>query len=184
MHVHHVGYRIRGFYRLAQFGHCWEMTPKDARHRLTILHFFARQGLAATCEAFGISRRTLYRWKRAFTQATGDPQALAARSSAPRRRRQTLWPPALSQEIRRLRTIYPNLGKAKLQVLLRPWCTQQGLALPKCLHHRPPDRPRPRQDAPRPGPPGSPGPLETPGSAPQNPPAPPSPLRALAGGCL
>ena len=130
MHVHHVGYRIRGFYRLAQFGHCWEMTPKDARHRLTILHFFARQGLAATCEAFGVSRRTLYRWKRAFTQATGDPQALAARSSAPRRRRQTLWPPALSQEIRRLRTIYPNLGKAKLQVLLRPWCTQQGLALP------------------------------------------------------
>ena len=29
-----------------------------------------------------------------------------------------------------MRTIYPNLGKAKLQVLLRPWCAQQGLALP------------------------------------------------------
>ena len=58
-------------------------------------------GQAATCDAFGVSRRTLYR-----------------------------WPPALSQEIRRLRTTYPNLGQAKLPVLLRPWGAQQNLALP------------------------------------------------------
>ena len=120
MHVHHVGFRIKGFYRLAQFGHRWEMTPNDAQHRLTILQFFARYGQAATCEAFGVSRRTLYRWKQTFTQADGQPAALAARSSAPCRRRQSMWPPALSQEIRRLRTTYPNLGKAKLHVLLRP----------------------------------------------------------------
>ena len=106
------------------------MTPKDAQHRLTILQFFARYGQAATCEAFGVSRRTLYRWKQTFTQADGQPAALAARSSAPCRRRQSMWPPALSQEIRRLRTTYPNLGKAKLHVLLRPWCAQQNLALP------------------------------------------------------
>ena len=130
MHVHHVGFRIKGFYRLAQFGHRWEMTPNDAQHRLTILQFFARYGQAATCEAFGVSRRTLYRWKQTFTQADGQPAALAARSSAPCRRRQSMWPPALSQEIRRLRTTYPNLGKAKLHVLLRPWCAQQNLALP------------------------------------------------------
>ena len=77
---------IRGFYRLAYFGHRWEMTPNNAHHRLKILHFFARHGLTATCEAFGVSRRTLYRWKRALTQAAGDPQALAAHSSAPHRR--------------------------------------------------------------------------------------------------
>ena len=118
MQVQHVGFRIRGFYRLAQVGHCGEMTTKDAQHRLTILQFFASHGLAATSEAFGVSRRTLYRWQRALTQAGGDPQALAARSSAPHRRRQATWPPALSQEIRRVRTRYPNFGKAKLQVLL------------------------------------------------------------------
>ena len=130
MQVHHVGFRIRGFYRLAQFGHRWSMTTQDAQHRLQILQFFARHGPAATCEAFGISRRTLYRWKQTFTQAGGNPAALAARSSAPWRRRQSTWPHALIQEIRRLRTTFPNLGKVKLQVLLRPWCTQQGLALP------------------------------------------------------
>ena len=130
MHVHRVGFRIKGLYRLAQFGHRWEMTPNDAQHRLKILQFFTRYGQAATCEAFGVSRRTLYRWKQTFTQADGDPRALAAHSSAPRRRRQSIWPPALLPEIRRLRTTYPNLGKAKLHVLLHPWCQEHGLALP------------------------------------------------------
>ena len=67
MHVHHVSFRIKGFYRLAQFGHRWEMTPNDAQHRLKILQFFTRYGQAATCEAFGVSRRTLYRWQQTFT---------------------------------------------------------------------------------------------------------------------
>ena len=44
MQIHHVGYRIRGFYRVAHLGHCWEMTPNDAQPRLTILDFFARHG--------------------------------------------------------------------------------------------------------------------------------------------
>ncbi len=57
------------------------MIPHDVHHRLQILQFFARHGVAATGEAFGVSRRTLYRWKRGLTQAGGDPQALAARSS-------------------------------------------------------------------------------------------------------
>ena len=170
MHVHHVGFRIKGFYRLAQFGHRWEMTPNDAQHRLTILQFFARYGQAATGEAFGVSRRTLYRWKQTFTQADGDPRALAARSSAPCRRRQSMWPPALSQEIRRLRTTYPNLGQAKLPVLLRPWCAQQNLALPSVSHTWAPHRPSARQAAARPQPSGRPWPPQTRGPAPQSPP--------------
>ena len=59
MRIHHVGSRIRGFYRLAHLGHPGAMIPQDARHRLKILHFFARHGLAATCEAFEVSRRML-----------------------------------------------------------------------------------------------------------------------------
>ncbi len=130
MQIHHVGFRIRGFYRLAQFRPRGDMIPHEAQHRFTILQFWARHGLVATREAFGVSRRTLYRWQRTLTQAGGEPHALAARSRAPHRRRQARWPPALSQEIRRLRTTYPNLGKAKLHVLLQPWCTQQGRPLP------------------------------------------------------
>ncbi len=44
--------------------------------------------------------------------------------------RQASWPPALSHELRSLRTPSPNRGQAKLQVLLRPWGAQPGRALP------------------------------------------------------
>ena len=128
--IHHVGDRLKGVPRLAQIGHLWDLPPNDAQHRLKILQCFARYGLAATREAFGVSRRTLYRWRLALQPAGGHPAALAARSSAPHRRRQASWPPALSQELRRRRTRYPNLGKAKLPGLVRPWCAQQGVPLP------------------------------------------------------
>ena len=59
MQIHHVGYRIRGFYRVAALGHLWEMPPKEPRRRLEIPRFFDKHGLAATCDAFGMSRRTL-----------------------------------------------------------------------------------------------------------------------------
>jgi len=60
MQVQHIGYRIRGFYRVAALGYLWEMTPKDAQRRFEILRFFDKHGLAATRDAFGVSRRTLY----------------------------------------------------------------------------------------------------------------------------
>ncbi len=56
MRIHQIGFRIRGFYHLAQTGHRWDMIPKDSQHRFNILQFFARHGLAATAEAFGVSR--------------------------------------------------------------------------------------------------------------------------------
>ena len=58
MHVHHIGFRLKGFNRRAQVGHAWERTPKEAQHRLTILQVWARYGQAATGEACGVSRRT------------------------------------------------------------------------------------------------------------------------------
>jgi transposase InsO family protein len=130
MQVHHVGYRIRGFYRVAKLWHLWEMTPKDAQRRLQILRFWDRHGLQATRDAFGVSRRTLYRWKKALRDQGGNPAALAARPSAPERRRTPKTDPRLVAEIRRRRSLYPNLGKEKLHVLLAPWCQEKGIALP------------------------------------------------------
>jgi transposase InsO family protein len=130
MRVQHIGYQIRGFYRLAEFGQVWAMTPKDAQHRIRILRFLDKHGLAATVDAFGVSPRTLYRWKAALKAQGGNPTALAARSSAPKRRRQPETDPQLVAEIRRLRTLHPNLGKAKLHVLLASWCEARGISLP------------------------------------------------------
>jgi hypothetical protein len=61
MQVKHIGYGIRGFYLVAHLGHLWEMIPKDAQSRLDILKFWDKHGLEATRDAFGVSRRTLFR---------------------------------------------------------------------------------------------------------------------------
>ena len=130
MQVQGIGYGIRGFYRVAKLGHLWEMTPKDAQRRLEILRFWDKHGLEATRDAFGVSRRTLYRWKQALRGAGGNPAALAAKSCAPKRKRTAQTDPRLVAEMRRLRTCYPNLGKEKLHVLLAPWCEAHGIRLP------------------------------------------------------
>jgi hypothetical protein len=48
MQVHHVGHKIRGFYRVADYALRWGMIAKDAQRRLEILGFWRRHGVAAT----------------------------------------------------------------------------------------------------------------------------------------
>ena len=130
MQIHYTGYRIRGFYRVAHLGHVWGMTSKHAQHRLAILAFSDRHGKIAASEAFQVSIRTLYRWCQTLNRHAGNAAALTPKSCVPHRRRRPTTSPALSQQIRQLRRQYPNLGKAKLHVLLRDWCAQQRLPLP------------------------------------------------------
>ena len=130
MQIQHVGYRIRGCYRVAALGHLWEMIPKDAQERLRMLQFWGKHGRVATRDAFGVSRRTLYRWKAELRVQGGNPAARAAQSCAPKRRRTSRVDPRLVAEIRRLRIQHPNIGKAKLRVLLEPWCMEHRLAVP------------------------------------------------------
>ena len=69
-------------------------------------------------------------YRAALRQAGGNPTALVPRSSAPRTRRAPHWPTALVEQIRHLRTEYPNLGKAKVHALLADWCRQHAIPLP------------------------------------------------------
>lgn len=130
MQYQHIGYRIRGFYRVADYALRWGMLNETAQHRLRVLTFFKTHGLQATQDAFQVSRRTLYRWKTLFRKAAQNPAALTPKSSAPHRRRKRRWPAAVMNELRRLRQAHPNLGKAKLAVLLKPFCLTQGLQTP------------------------------------------------------
>lgn len=130
MQVQRVGYRVKGFYGLADYALRWGMVHKDAAARLKILRFFERHGLEATLEAFGVSRRTLYLWKASLRAEDGNVAALVPRSTAPVGRRRRSWPAAIVTEIQRLRQAHPNLGKEKLQALLRPWCAHRQLTCP------------------------------------------------------
>lgn len=165
MRLRYVGYKIRGFYRLADYALRWGMIAKSAQRRLEILGFWQRHGLAATQEAFGVSRRTLFGWRAQLRQQGGNPAALVPRSTAPKQRRQRQWPAPIVAEIRRRRTAHPNLGKEKLHLLLQAFAAQHQLPCPSPrtigrLIADAPDQMRTRPH--RYGAPGKPKPLRPP----------------------
>src|SRR5213594_4287060 len=111
MQVKVIGHRVRGFYRLADYALRWGMIAPDAQKRLAILDFWHRHGVAAASEAFKVSRRTLFLWRAKLHAEGGNVAALVPGSTAPKRRRHRQWPAPLIAEIRRLRTLHPNLAK-------------------------------------------------------------------------
>jgi len=99
---------------LAKLGQLWDMIPEEAQYRLKVLRFWKKYGLEATREAFGVSRRTLYRWQAKLKAARGDPIALMPQKPVPRRKRRSHWPGEVIKRIRCLREKYHNLGKARI----------------------------------------------------------------------
>ncbi len=106
------------------------MTTKEANERYKILKFFEKYGLDATVEAFNVSRRTLYRWRAILTSNHNIPNALTPKSTKPKGKRTSTIPTQIVDEIKRLREYYPNIGKAKLHILLQPWCKNNYLPIP------------------------------------------------------
>ncbi len=125
--------KIRGFKGLVS---AWEamlrlgMVTKETEEKVRILLFWKKHGLEAALDAFPVKRRTLFAWKKKLKEADGNIAALAPKSRAPQRRRKRLWDARILDEIRRLRTEHPNLGKEKLQPLLREFCVEEQLACP------------------------------------------------------
>lgn len=106
------------------------MISPDANERYRIVCFWEKHGLAATCEAFKVSRRTLYGWRSRLHAGGGKPAACAPASTRPHRLRKRCWPASLVAQIRRLRQQHPNLGKEKLHPFVAHWCRQNALRCP------------------------------------------------------
>src|SRR5512136_551547 len=107
------------------------MVSEKAQYRHRVLRFWESYGVEATMEAFGVKRRTLYHWRKQLREGGENPEALNEKSRAPRGRRKRIWPKAIVEEIRRLRTVHPNLGKEKLYRFVKAFCEQTGLECPK-----------------------------------------------------
>ena len=130
MQTRWIGYRVKGFIAVADRALYWDMICKTAEQRYKILLFWRRHGLAATQEAYGVARRTLYAWRAQLTAGGGKPHGLTPRSTRPTKVRQRQWPTALIAEIRRWRGLHPNLGKEKLAPFIERFCQIQRLAVP------------------------------------------------------
>ena len=94
------------------------MISQHAQQRARILTFWHNHGLLATTEAFGVSRRTLYRWQRELREKQGKLDALNKKSTAPKERRKRVVEPWITKRIIELRINHPRLGKEKLHALL------------------------------------------------------------------
>ena len=121
---------IRGYARFKRFGYLLEMETKEANERYKIVQFFDKYGLEATKEAFGVSRRTIYRWKAVLKENNYQKSSLNLKSTKPINTREPATPKIVVDEIRRLRECYPNIGKAKLHALLTIWCQEKKLHIP------------------------------------------------------
>jgi transposase InsO family protein len=107
------------------------MITEKARYKYRVLAFWQKHGREAVQDAFGVKIRTLHNWKKKLKDGGSKPEALNERSKAPRTRRKRIWNILILNEIRRLRTDHPNLGKEKLLPELKEYCTLHGLKCPQ-----------------------------------------------------
>lgn len=126
---HSSGYRVQAvvpqWWTRTMVTHAVAAWSTDAVARHRMVRFSSRYGVALAAEAFGVTTRTVIRWRKRFRDQ--GMQGLERRRSAPRRRRQRTWTPGMIQAVRdvRLSEAGRGRGKAILQLLL----AAQGMVL-------------------------------------------------------
>ena len=108
---------LSGWERTVRFRHM--RNQPEVERRAKILTFWQNHGTQATRDAFGVSRRTLYRWQATLLKEQGKLNALDPKSTAPHGRRRRMYPPGFTERVMTLRTEHPRLGKEKLTAILK-----------------------------------------------------------------
>ncbi|MBC7238594.1 MAG: transposase, partial [Chloroflexi bacterium] len=98
-----------------------------AKFRLEVINFYNKYGLAATIDAYGVSRATIFRWKKKLKDSKGDISSLIPKSKAPKNKRKMETPPEVIEFISRIRKEHPRLGKEKIKPLLDEYCKKIGV---------------------------------------------------------
>jgi putative transposase len=106
----------KGFYRLSKNAPP-ELSQKEFDRLRALTIYGETKDAKLVCQAFGISRATLYRWLKRFDPK--DLTSLKEQSRRPRRVRRPLWSRELIGAIKELREAYSRWGKDKLVVLVR-----------------------------------------------------------------
>ena len=94
------------------------MITNEAKRRARALTFWEKHGDTATKDAYGVSTRTLYRWKKALRKSGGKLEGLNPKSRRPISARRRMIPNEVERAIIEMRTKYPRMGKDMMTPLL------------------------------------------------------------------
>jgi preprotein translocase subunit Sss1 len=100
---------------------------KEGKYRLKILEFFEQYGLSATKSAFGVSKATLYRWRKMYLDMQKNPLALIPKSREPKHKRVMRTNPKIIEFIRQTRKEHYRLSKWKIKPLLDEFCLRNNI---------------------------------------------------------
>ena len=95
-----------------------DMITQEAQRRARILTFWRTHGLAATKEAFQVSKPTLHRWQKMLDDADGNIESLNPGSRAPKNKRKRVIPQPVEDLILKERQM-EQIGKDKLATLIK-----------------------------------------------------------------
>ncbi|MBP7966888.1 integrase core domain-containing protein [Candidatus Woesebacteria bacterium] len=100
---------------------------KTAQIRKDILTFHQNHGTPATIDAYGISKASLYRWKKALQDNEGRLDSLVPLSKTPHKKRTMITHYKVISFIKKLREKRPRLGKEKIKPLLDEYCQTKDI---------------------------------------------------------
>jgi len=100
-----------------------------AKERMKILGFYERYGGHATQEAFGVSRKTIWVWRKRLQQGNDHLVALTPTSTQPKAPRSMRVDLRIVAFIRSQRELYPRRSKEKLKPFVDTECRRLRLPL-------------------------------------------------------
>lgn len=107
------------------------LVNKRALQRFYILYYWREHGLGQTLNKFGISQRTLYRWRAKLRSNSDRISILTPKPTTPARKRAPFqWPPDVIDELLRIKQSDPSLSRRKVFLIMRDFCVLYGLPCP------------------------------------------------------
>jgi len=97
-----------------------------AQFRLKVIEFSKKYGVKASEDAFGVSRATIFRWRRCLKDSQGKLDSLIPKSRRPKRVRTMKVNSEIVAFIRDIREKHPRIGKEKIKKFLDKYCDKRG----------------------------------------------------------
>jgi len=99
----------------------------EIERRSKIIGFFEKNGYKITKEAFGISRSTVYNWKKKLKENRGILISLSPISRAPNKVRQKSRSREVEEYIKGYRNLHPKVGQEAIKPILDKYCRRNNL---------------------------------------------------------